>query len=59
MSNLTTLEEINQLLPDNNNGAITEANLRKCFEKTFTELGWRSNWEYAESNPIQSKCRRF
>ena len=38
MSNLTTLEEINQLLPDNNNGEITEANLRKCFEKTFTEL---------------------
>ena len=38
MSNITTLEEINQLLPDNNNGAITEANLRKCFEKTFTEL---------------------
>ena len=37
MSNITTLEEINQLLPDNN-GAITEANLRKCFEKTFTEL---------------------
>lgn len=38
MSNITTLEEINQLLPDNNNGAITEANLRKCFEKTFVEL---------------------
>ena len=38
MSNITTLEEINQLLPDNNNGAITEANIRKCFEKTFTEL---------------------
>ena len=38
MSNLTTLEEINQLLPDNNNGEITEANLRQCFEKTFTEL---------------------
>jgi hypothetical protein len=38
MSNLTTLEEINKLLPDNNNGEITEANLRKCFEKTFTEL---------------------
>ena len=38
MSNITTLEEINQLLPDNNNGAITEANLRKCFEKTLTEL---------------------
>ena len=38
MSNLTTLEEINKLLPDNNNGEITEANLRQCFEKTFTEL---------------------
>ena len=38
MSNLTTLEEINQLLPDNNNGEITEANIRKCFEKTFIEL---------------------
>ena len=38
MSNLTTLEEINKLLPDNNNGEITEANLRECFEKTFTEL---------------------
>ena len=38
MSSVSTLEEINQLLPDNNNGAITEANLRKCFEKTFTEL---------------------
>ena len=38
MWNITSLEEINQLLPDNNNGAITEANLRKCFEKTFTEL---------------------
>ena len=38
MSNLTTLEEINKLLPDNNNGEITEANLRQCFEKTFIEL---------------------
>ena len=38
MSNLTTLEEINKLLPDNNNGEITEENLRKCFEKTFIEL---------------------
>ena len=38
MSNITTLEEINKLLPDNNNGEITEENLRKCFEKTFTEL---------------------
>ena len=38
MSNLTTIEEINKLLPDNNNGEITEENLRKCFEKTFTEL---------------------
>lgn len=38
MSNLTTLEEINKLLPDNNNGEITEEDLRKCFEKTFTEL---------------------
>ena len=38
MSSIITLEEINQLLPDNNNGEITEEKLRKCFEKTFTEL---------------------
>lgn len=38
MSSIITLEEINQLLPNNNNGEITEEKLRKCFEKTFTEL---------------------
>ena len=45
MSNITTLEEINKLLPDNNNGEITEANLRKCFEKTFTELDRKADGE--------------
>lgn len=38
MSNITTLEEINQLLPDNSNGEITEAKLRQSFEKTFSEI---------------------
>jgi len=38
MSNVSTLEEIKGLLPDNNNGEITEARLRESFEKTFSEM---------------------
>jgi hypothetical protein len=49
MSNLTTLEEINKLLPDNNNGEITEEDLRKCFEKTFTELDRKADSSRVES----------
>ena len=32
------MEEIKELLPDNNNGEITEKKLRECFEKTLSEL---------------------
>lgn len=49
MSNLTTLEEINQLLPDNNNGEITEAKLRESFEKTFSELNRKADSSRIES----------
>ena len=45
MSNLTTLEEINKLLPDNNNGEITEAKLRESFEKTFSEMDTKATKE--------------
>jgi len=49
MSNLTTLEEINQLLPDNNNGEITEAKLRQSFEKTLSEIDRKADSSRVES----------
>lgn len=33
------LNEINQLLPDNEEGLITEAKMREAFKKTFDEIG--------------------
>lgn len=38
MSTILIMEEIKELLPDNNNGEITEKKLRECFEKTLSEL---------------------
>lgn len=54
MSNVSTLEEIKGLLPDNNNGEITEAKLRESFEKTFSELNRK-----ADSSRIESVEREF
>ena len=45
MSNVSTLEEIKGLLPDNNNGEITEAKLRESFEKTFSEMDTKATKE--------------
>ena len=45
MSNISTLEEIKRLLPDNNSGAITEAKLRESFEKTFSEMDTKATKE--------------
>ena len=49
MSNVSTLEEIKGLLPDNNNGEITEAKLRESFEKTFSELNRKADSSRIES----------
>ena len=45
MSSVSTLEEIKKLLPDNNNGEITEAKLRESFEKTFSEMDTKATKE--------------
>lgn len=45
MSSIITFEEINQLLPDNSNGEITEAKLRQSFEKTFAEIDTKATKE--------------
>ncbi len=49
MSNVSTLEEIKKLLPDNNSGAITEAKLRESFEKTFSEIDRKADSSRVES----------
>ena len=45
MSSASKLEEIKKLLPDNNNGEITEAKLRESFEKTFSEMDTKATKE--------------
>lgn len=42
---MSRLEEIKVLLPDNNNGEITEARLRESFEKTFSEMDTKASKE--------------
>ena len=42
---MSRLEEIKALLPDNNNGEITEARLRESFEKTFSEMDTKATKE--------------
>lgn len=42
---MSRLEEIKVLLPDNNNGEITEARLRESFEKTFSEMDTKATKE--------------
>lgn len=49
MSNVSTLEEIKKLLPDNNSGAITEAKLRQSFEKTLSEIDRKADSSRVES----------
>ena len=49
MSNVSTLEEIKKLLPDNNSGAITEAKLRESFEKTLSEIDRKADSSRVES----------
>ena len=49
MSNISTLEEIKRLLPDNNSGAITEAKLRQSFEKTLSEIDRKADSSRVES----------
>lgn len=55
MSNISTLEEIKRLLPDNNSGAITEAKLRESFEKTFSEMDTKATKE--ELKKVEDKIK--
>ena len=55
MSSIITLEEINQLLPDNSNGEITEAKLRQSFEKTFAEIDTKATKE--ELKKVEDKIK--
>ena len=55
MSNISTLEEIKRLLPDNNSGAITEARLRESFEKTFSEMDTKATKE--ELKKVEDKVK--
>jgi len=55
MSNVSTLEEIKKLLPDNNNGEITEARLRESFEKTFSEMDTKATKE--ELKKVEDKVK--
>nr|DAY16238.1 MAG TPA: Fibritin C-terminal region [Caudoviricetes sp.] len=51
MSNILIMEEIKNLLPDNNNGEITEVKLRECFNKTLSELDRK-----ADSSQLTNKA---
>lgn len=55
MSSASKLEEIKKLLPDNNNGEITEARLRESFEKTFSEMDTKATKE--ELKKVEDKIK--